>query len=148
MENNDFLTSNAYFWFISPRMKNFLLACLMLFSLIACKKDKVPTPKPIPTDPSGYQQYGTPYTAMPATEDAVIYEVNLRAFSSTGNLQGVINRLTEIKALGDLTKLAIQLEAGKNVDLTKAFGAYEKSLEMLKDMVSLGEDFLGKLHTK
>ena len=81
-------------------MKNFLLACLMLFSLIACKKDKVPTPKPIPTDPSGYQQYGTPYTAMPAAEDAVIYEVNLRAFSSTGDLQGVINRLTEIKALG------------------------------------------------
>ena len=42
--------------------------------------------------------------------------------------------MTEIKALGDLTKLAIQLEAGKNVDLTKAFGAYEKSLEMLKDI--------------
>jgi glycosidase len=37
---------------------------------------------------------------MPATEDVVIYEVNLRAFSSTGDLQGVINRLTEIKALG------------------------------------------------
>lgn len=37
---------------------------------------------------------------MPETEDAVIYEVNLRAFSSTGDLPGVISRLNEIKALG------------------------------------------------
>ena len=70
--------------------------------MTSCEKDKVPTPTspPIPTDPSGYIQYGTPYASMPATEDAVVYEVNLRAFSSTGDLQGVINRLTEIKALG------------------------------------------------
>lgn len=68
--------------------------------MTSCEKDKVPTPTPIPTDPSGYIQYGTPYASMPETEDVVIYEVNLRAFSSTGDLQGVINRLTEIKALG------------------------------------------------
>jgi exonuclease VII small subunit len=42
--------------------------------------------------------------------------------------------MKEIKALSDLTKLAIQLESGKNVDLNKAFNAYEKSLEMLKDI--------------
>lgn len=42
--------------------------------------------------------------------------------------------MKEIKALSDLTKLAVQLESGKNVDLNKAFNAYEKSLEMLKDM--------------
>lgn len=42
--------------------------------------------------------------------------------------------MSEIKALGELTKLAIQLESGKNVDLNKAFDAYDKSLEMLKDM--------------
>lgn len=53
-----------------------------------------------PVDPSGYHQFGTPYASMPATEDVVIYEVNLRAFSSTGDLQGVMNRLNEIKALG------------------------------------------------
>jgi glycosidase len=82
-------------------MRYLLNVCLLLVVLTSCKKDKVPTPTPpIPTDPSGYHQYGTPYSSMPATEDVVIYEVNLRAFSSTGDLQGVINRLTEIKALG------------------------------------------------
>jgi glycosidase len=82
-------------------MRDLLKICLILVALTSCKKDKVPTPTPpIPTDPSGYIQYGTPYASMPATEDAVIYEVNLRAFSSTGDLQGVINRLNEIKALG------------------------------------------------
>jgi glycosidase len=82
-------------------MQYLLNVCLILIVLTSCKKDKVPTPTPpIPTDPSGYHQYGTPYASMPATEDVVIYEVNLRAFSSTGDLQGVINRLTEIKALG------------------------------------------------
>ena len=82
-------------------MRYLLNVCLILIVLTSCKKDKVPTPTPpIPTDPSGYHQYGTPYASMPATEDVVIYEVNLRAFSSTGDLQGVINRLMEIKALG------------------------------------------------
>lgn len=81
-------------------MKNLTFFCLIFWSLTACKKDKVPTPNVLPTDPSGYQQYGTPYPNMPLTEDAVIYEVNLRAFSTTGDLQGVIDRLTEIKALG------------------------------------------------
>ena len=82
-------------------MRYLLNVCLILIVLTSCKKDKVPSPTPpIPTDPSGYHQYGTPYASMPATEDVVIYEVNLRAFSSTGDLQGVINRLTEIKALG------------------------------------------------
>jgi glycosidase len=33
-------------------------------------------------------------------QDAVIYQVNIRAFSQGGNLQGVINRLDSIKALG------------------------------------------------
>lgn len=40
----------------------------------------------------------------------------------------------ELKALGELTKLAIALESGKNVDLKTAFGAYEKSLELLKNI--------------
>jgi len=119
-------------------MKNFFLACLMLFSLIACKKDKVPTPKPIPTDPSGYQQYGTPFTAMPATEDAVIYEVNLRAFSSTGDLQGVINRLTEIKALGINTIWLMPIyEEGilNSVNSPYCVKDYKKVQEMLGELV-------------
>lgn len=82
-------------------MRILLFFISFCFVLASCKKDKVPTPTPpIPTDPSGYHQYGVPYSSMPETEDAVIYEVNLRAFSSTGDLPGVISRLNEIKALG------------------------------------------------
>ena len=40
----------------------------------------------------------------------------------------------ELKALTDLSKLALQLEAGKMVDLTSAFNAYDKSLEALKSI--------------
>ena len=36
----------------------------------------------------------------PATEDIVMYEINIGAFSSTRNLRDIINRLDAIKALG------------------------------------------------
>ena len=49
---------------------------------------------------TNYTQYGTPFANVPATEDIVMYEVNLRAFSTAGNLQGVISRLDELKSLG------------------------------------------------
>ncbi|HTI07524.1 MAG TPA: alpha-amylase family glycosyl hydrolase [Puia sp.] len=45
-------------------------------------------------------QYGTPFAGVPDPRDVTIYQVNMRAFSSTHNLQGVINRLDQIKALG------------------------------------------------
>jgi glycosidase len=66
---------------------------LQLLAFVGCE-EKSPTIK------SGYTQYGTPFLSMPATSDVVIYEVNMRAFSSTGTFQGVINRLDELKALG------------------------------------------------
>jgi len=45
-------------------------------------------------------QYGTPFLAVPDRQDAVIYQVNMRAFSSQSNFQGVIDRLDSIQALG------------------------------------------------
>lgn len=45
-------------------------------------------------------QYGSPFTGVPNRQDATIYQVNMRAFSSTSNFQGVIARLDSIKALG------------------------------------------------
>jgi glycosidase len=45
-------------------------------------------------------QYGTPFSGVPDPQDAVIYQVNMRCFSSTRNFQGVIDRLDNIKALG------------------------------------------------
>ncbi len=72
---------------------------LLFFAFFSCSKDKpavIVTPNPV----EGYSQYGTPFADVPATEDVVMYEVNLRAFSSTGNLAGVINRLDDLKNLG------------------------------------------------
>ena len=45
-------------------------------------------------------QYGTPFNGVPDPPDASIYQVNMRCFSSTRNLQGVINRLDQIRDLG------------------------------------------------
>ena len=45
-------------------------------------------------------QYGTPFPHVPSASDAVIYQVNMRAFSADGNFQGVSSRLDNIKALG------------------------------------------------
>ncbi|MFM6935325.1 MAG: alpha-amylase family glycosyl hydrolase [Flavobacteriales bacterium] len=84
-------------------MKHLSILFFALWFLFSCKKDKVPVLITPPVDPSGYHQFGTPYASMPSVEDAVIYEVNLRAFSANGDLQGVIQRLTEIKALGVTT---------------------------------------------
>jgi hypothetical protein len=54
---------------------------------------------PVNEDPN-FTQYGTPFTAVPNRQDAVIYQVNMRAFSAQSNFQGVIARLDSIKALG------------------------------------------------
>ena len=45
-------------------------------------------------------QYGTPFTGVPDKQDAIIYQVNIRCFSSGGNLAGILSRLDSIKALG------------------------------------------------
>ena len=48
----------------------------------------------------GYQQYGEPFSNVPATKDIVMYEVNLRAFSQEGNLAGVQQKLDHLVSLG------------------------------------------------
>ncbi len=47
-----------------------------------------------------YEQYGTPYANVPAVDEIVLYEVNTRAYSTTADFQGVIDRLDHIKSLG------------------------------------------------
>jgi len=49
---------------------------------------------------SPYKQYGSTFTGMPKAEDAIIYQVNIRAFSQEGTLNGVRAKLADIKALG------------------------------------------------
>lgn len=52
------------------------------------------------TPDSPYTQYGAPFEKMPKKEDAIIYQVNIRAFSQAGTLKGVQERLSQIQELG------------------------------------------------
>lgn len=81
---------------LSARLLPFVFILIAVFS---CKKDDPVTPgggNPSTT----YSQYGTPFANVPENDDVILYEVNLRAFSTAGNLQGVTNRLDELKKLG------------------------------------------------
>lgn len=55
-----------------------------------------PTITIVPTDPP---QYETPFSDLPNTSDIVMYEINERAFSVSGNFAGILPRLDSIKAL-------------------------------------------------
>jgi cyclomaltodextrinase len=89
-------------------LKNTLaLALVLAASLLAsCKAADPQLPTPVtptpPTTPATPKpvQYGTPFTSVPNREDAVIYQVNMRAFSQGGNFAGVTARLDSIKAIG------------------------------------------------
>ena len=82
-----------------------ILLCAVLF--FSCSKSSVPattttttTTTIIPPAGNFYVQYGTPFNNVPDRQDVAIYQVNMRAFSATGNFAGVIARLDSIKALG------------------------------------------------
>ena len=74
---------------------HYFLSAFVLFSLFSCGDDPI-----VPPTPTGPQQYGVPLASVPNVDQATIYEVNLRAQSSEGNLQGVISKLQHIKDLG------------------------------------------------
>jgi glycosidase len=70
-------------------LKTLLIILLTIFQ--SCNKSEdtiIPSPTPI----DGFQPV--------ATEDIVMYEINPKSFCSTKNLQGITNRLDDIKALG------------------------------------------------
>ncbi|RSK40034.1 alpha-amylase family glycosyl hydrolase [Hymenobacter perfusus] len=80
------------------------LALVVAASLLgSCKSDTpvapTPTPDPPTTNPTP-SQYGTPFTGVPNRENAVMYQVNMRAFSQSGNFAGVTARLDSIRDLG------------------------------------------------
>jgi glycosidase len=79
-----------------------LLLFLFVSILLACSKetDTVNTPVTPPVTDTIPAQYGTPFGNVPDRQDAVIYQVNMRAFSQQANFAGVIARLDSIKALG------------------------------------------------
>ncbi len=81
-------------------MKKFSVYLVSLF-ILGCTKTELPvTQVTVPGLGPDPAQYGEPFTNVPAPKDAIIYQVNIRAFSATGNLQGVTARLDSIKNLG------------------------------------------------
>lgn len=83
-------------------MKLMLLWLFFTGSFTSCNKDQSPDVSPPATTVTDSlpKQYGTPFNNVPDRQDAIIYQVNMRAFSQAGNFQGVIARLDSIKALG------------------------------------------------
>ncbi|OWP63781.1 hypothetical protein CDA63_07265 [Hymenobacter amundsenii] len=85
--------------------KNALVLLTAAGMVAGCKSENAPAPAPPVTPPviTGTPppaQYGTPFTGVPNREDAVMYQVNMRAFSQSGNFAGVTARLDSIKDLG------------------------------------------------
>lgn len=80
----------------------YILFIFLFLSAFGCKEaDPAPdTQDPNQDEQPTYSQYSTPFANVPATEDIVMYEVNLRAFSPGGDLQGVIDKLDHLQSLG------------------------------------------------
>lgn len=74
-------------------MKKILILLFVFLTFFSCQKEPSDNNiNPPPPDTTAF--------VIPKTEDIVMYEVNLRALSTTGDFQGVIGRLDEIKSLG------------------------------------------------
>ena len=71
-------------------MSNFIVFIFLLVFLAGCSDN--PTQTTI--NPPSVSSY------VPALDDMVMYEVNLRAFSQLGTIEGLIQRLDSVKALG------------------------------------------------
>ncbi|WP_029271533.1 alpha-amylase family glycosyl hydrolase [Flavobacterium sp. KJJ] len=80
---------------------NIVFILLFALAFVSCSSSD-DNPKPDPGTGTGneYQQYGTAFDKVPANEDAVIYQVNLRSFSPEGTIKGVQKRLDSIQKLG------------------------------------------------
>jgi glycosidase len=75
---------------------------ILLLSAVSCgKEEKIVVPViPADTIPKDPAQYETPFADVPNTPDITMYEINERAFSTSGNFAGILPRLDSIKALG------------------------------------------------
>lgn len=80
-------------------MLNLRLLVLFTITVIvisSCGEENIQNP---PVNNDGYTQYGVPMKSVPSTDSIAMYEINLRAFSQSGNIEGIISRLDELKSL-------------------------------------------------
>ncbi|AMJ67468.1 alpha-amylase family glycosyl hydrolase [Hymenobacter sp. PAMC 26628] len=74
---------------------------LVLLALVAggrpARAQRAAATAALPADPA---PYGRPFAGVPESQNATIYQVNMRGFSQAGNFRGVLARLDSIKALG------------------------------------------------
>ena len=82
---------------INQKIKSGLLLLVIVFFSF-CKKNEFTAPAIVPD--ASYPQVGTPYTGVVNSQDAIIYQVNLRSFSADASFKGVTARLDAIKDLG------------------------------------------------
>lgn len=68
------------------------LALLFLLLFSCNKKEDTPEVEPVPEPEVEFE--------IPENDELIMYEVNLRAFSASGDLQGVIQGLDHIKSMG------------------------------------------------
>jgi len=78
----------------------FLLLILAFAMMSGCKKDIGKWDTIYPSQKENTNQYDVPFANVPEISDIIMYEVNIGAYSVHGNLEGVRNRLGEIKDLG------------------------------------------------
>ncbi len=76
------------------------LALFLLLGAAAPARSQSAAPRPAPTPLADPKQYGKPFGGVPESQNATIYQVNMRGFSQAGNFKGVLARLDSIKALG------------------------------------------------
>ncbi|MCF8304406.1 MAG: alpha-glucosidase C-terminal domain-containing protein [Bacteroidales bacterium] len=137
----------------------FLILAFLAAGLVSCDKDDDPVnpnnnddnidntddDNDDDTEEPVYEQYGTPFEDIPETEDIVMYEVNLRALSDAGNIQGVINKLDHIEQLGVNVIWLMPIHPDGEVNSVnspysvkdyKAVGSEYGSLEDLRDLTN------------
>ncbi|MGM0581923.1 MAG: alpha-amylase family glycosyl hydrolase [Bacteroidota bacterium] len=83
------------------RISQSLIFSIFILIHLSCKEDlNIPPTDEEENIENEYEQYGTPFEEIPETQDIIMYEVNLRAYSPEGDLHGVIDKLDHIKSLG------------------------------------------------
>ncbi len=73
---------------------------LVLLALLACTGPAAAQTAAAQAPYRDPAQYGQPFAGVPESQNATVYQVNMRGFSQQGNFQGVLTRLDSIKALG------------------------------------------------